>query len=100
MFVKTCKVKIIKNQKSTLVKVVPVYEVELLKAIFGEYNVIVDIDKTEPREILSAEAEEGRLIDAYVQKHIEQLHGVNFAENLRRAIESAKATIRRSSAEE
>lgn len=100
MLVKTIKVKIIKNQKSTLIKTLPIYEVELVKAIFGEDAVWTIDTKTAPREVLSVEEEERRLVDSYVQKHIEQLHGANFSEKIRQAIESAKATIRKTASEE
>lgn len=100
MFVKTVKVQIVKNQKSTISKVVPAYEAELLKAVFGEESIVIDqTAQTKPREITSVEAEEARLVDAYVQKHIEQLHGVNFSDKLKKAVESAKAAIRKQSAE-
>ena len=93
MLVKTVQVTIIKNQKSHLSKVVPTYEANLLKAVFGEENVIIeDRVKTEPREVESIEAEQDRLTEAYVQKNIEQLHGVNYAESLAKAIKAAKPT--------
>ena len=100
MFVKTVKVSIIKNQKSTIEKIVPAYEAELLKVIFGEANVLVDYSaKTNPREIVDVEAEEERLVNAYVQKHIEQLHGANFSQKLKEAVNYAKTAIRKQSAE-
>ena len=92
MLVKTVQVTIIKNQKSHLTKIVPTYEANLLKAVFGEENVIEDRVKTEPREVESIEAEQDRLTEAYVQKNIEQLHGVNYAESLAKAIKAAKPT--------
>ena len=92
MLVKTVQITIIKNQKSHLTKVVPTYEANLLKAVFGEENVIEDRVKTEPREVESIEAEQDRLTEAYVQKNIEQLHGVNYAESLAKAIKAAKPT--------
>lgn len=93
MLVKTVQVTIIKNQKSHLTKIVPTYEANLLKAIFGEENVIEDRVKTEPREVESIESEQDRLTEAYVQKNIEQLHGVNYADSLAKAIKAAKPTI-------
>lgn len=100
MFVKTVKVTIIKNQKSAIEKVVPAYEAELLKVIFGESNVLIDYSaKTNPREIVDIEAEEERLVNAYVQKHIEQLHGANFSQKLKDAVGYAKTAIRKQSAE-
>ena len=92
MLVKTVQITIIKNQKSHLTKIVPTYEANLLKAVFGEENVIEDRVKTEPREVESIEAEQDRLTEAYVQKNIEQLHGVNYAESLAKAIKAAKPT--------
>ena len=92
MLVKTVQVTIIKNQKSHLTKIVPTYEANLLKAVFGEENVIEDRVKTDPREVESIEAEQDRLTEAYVQKNIEQLHGVNYAESLAKAIKAAKPT--------
>ena len=94
MLVKTVKVQIHKNQKSVIEKVIPTYEANLLKAIFGEENVTILADKTAPREVISAESEEQRLIGAYVKKHIEQLHGVNYTETLHRAINAAKAQMK------
>ena len=116
MFVKTVKVTIIKNQKSAIEKVVPAYEAELLKVIFGESNVLIDYSAKaqavfEPEEIsindhyivwtedVDIEAEEERLVNAYVQKHIEQLHGANFSQKLKDAVGYAKTAIRKQSAE-
>ena len=78
----------------------PAYEAELLKVIFGEANVLVDYSaKTNPREIVDVEAEEERLVNAYVQKHIEQLHGANFSQKLKEAVNYAKTAIRKQSTE-
>lgn len=100
MLVKTVQITIIKNQKSHLTKIVPTYEANLLKAIFGEENVIEDRVKTEPREVESIESEQDRLTEAYVQKNIEQLHGINYAESLAKAIKAAKPTVADRSSED
>lgn len=80
---------ITRDAMTVLPAVVPAHEVDIVKAVFGDDNVLVHDTAQEPRELDPA-TEAERLVAKYGPDALEKTHGKNFAGAVARACKDAE----------
>ena len=85
MLIKTTKVRIIRDEKTQIVTIVPAHEIPILKRVHGESNVYVVNTDTNPRN-LDPEEETERLMDRYGEAVVVRTFGELTNEGVQRAL--------------